>query len=72
MAILCNSQAEKGPNIRYRKRRHHYLKDYGLFELQEQHLAYQVRSILKTGKLSCWDRRSEETDKAAACGQRRM
>ena len=31
---------------------HQYWKDDGLFELQEQHLAYQVRSILKTGKLS--------------------
>ena len=31
---------------------HWYWKDDGLFELQEQHLAYQVRSILKTGKLS--------------------
>ena len=29
-----------------------YWKDYGLFELEEQHLACQVRSILKTGKLS--------------------
>ena len=29
-----------------------YWKDDGLFELQKQHLAYQVRSILKTGKLS--------------------
>ena len=31
---------------------HQYWKDDGLFELQEQHLTYQVRSILKTGKLS--------------------
>ena len=29
-----------------------YWKDYGLFELKEQHLACQVRSLLKTGKLS--------------------
>ena len=68
--MLCNLQSKEGPNIGYRKRMHHYWKDYGLFK--EQHLAYQVRSILKTGKLSCWDRRSEETDKAAACGQCRM
>ena len=31
---------------------HQYWKDYGLFELKEQHLACQVRSILKTSKLS--------------------
>ena len=29
---------------------HQQWKDYGLFELHEQHLAYQGRSILKTGK----------------------
>ena len=29
-----------------------YWKDDGLFELQKQHLAYQVKSILNTGKLS--------------------
>ena len=43
-------QAKEGPNIEYRKRMHQHWKDYGLFELQKQHLAYQVRSILKTGK----------------------
>ena len=52
MAILCYLQAKEGPNIGYRKRMHQYWKDYGLFELEEQHLARQVRSILKTGKLS--------------------
>ena len=31
---------------------HQHCKNYGLFELEEQHLAWQVRSILKTGKLS--------------------
>ena len=31
---------------------HQYWKDYGLFELEEQHLPSQVISILKTGKLS--------------------
>ena len=31
---------------------HQYWKDDGLFELQGQHLTYQIRSILKTGKLS--------------------
>ena len=31
---------------------HQYWKHNGLFELQEQHLVYQVRSIWKTGKLS--------------------
>ena len=30
---------------------HQYWKDYGLFELGEQHLTCQVRSILKAGKL---------------------
>ena len=29
---------------------HQHWKDYGLFELPEQRLAYQVTSILKTGK----------------------
>ena len=48
--MLCNLQSKEGPNIGYRKRLHQYWKDFGLFE--EQHLAYQVRSILKTGKLS--------------------
>ena len=37
MAILCNLQAKKGRNIGYKK---------------EHHLAYQIRSILKIGKLS--------------------
>ena len=31
---------------------HQYWKDDELFQLLEQHVAYQVRSILKTGKLS--------------------
>ena len=52
MAILCYLQAKEGPNIGYRKRMRQYWKDYGLFELEEQHLACQFRSILKTGKLS--------------------
>ena len=52
MAILCNLQAKEGPNVGYRKRMHQYWKDDGVFELQGQHLAYQVRIILKTGKLS--------------------
>ena len=52
MAILCYLQATERPNIGYRKRMHQSWKDYGLFELEEQHLACQVRSILKTGKLS--------------------
>ena len=52
MAISCYLQAEEGPNIGYRKRMHQYRKDYGLFQLEEQHLACQVRSILKQGKLS--------------------
>ena len=45
-------KANEGPNNGYRKRIHQHWKDDGLFELQKQHLAYQVRSILKTGKLS--------------------
>ena len=39
MAILYYLQAKEGPNIGYRKRMHQYWKDYGLFELKEQHLA---------------------------------
>ena len=31
---------------------HQYWKDYGLFELEEQHLTCQITSILKTDKLS--------------------
>ena len=52
MAILCYLQEKERPNIGYRKRMHQYWKGYGLFELEEQHLACQVRSILKIGKLS--------------------
>ena len=52
MVILCYLQAKEGPNIVYRKRIHQYRKDYGLFELEVQHLVCQVRSILKAGKLS--------------------
>ena len=52
MAILCYLQAKGVPNIVYRKRMHQYCKDCGLFELGEQHLACQSKSILKTGKLS--------------------
>ena len=52
MAILCNLQAKEGRNIGYKKRLHKYWKGDGLLELQEHHLTYQIRSILKTGKLS--------------------
>lgn len=31
---------------------HQYEKDYGLFELEEQEFTYQVRTIMKTDKLS--------------------
>ena len=52
MAILCNLQAKEGQNIGYKKRMHKYWKGDGMFELQEHQLAYEIRSILKTGKLS--------------------
>ena len=52
IAILCCLQATEGPNIGFRKRMHQYWKDYEIFELVEQHLACQVISTLKTGKLS--------------------
>ena len=52
MAMLCYFQVKEGPNIGYRKKMHQYWKDCGLFELEGQHLACQVRSILKTSKLS--------------------
>ena len=52
MAILCYFQLKEVPNIGYRKSMHQYWKDYGLFELKEEHLACLVRSILKPGKLS--------------------
>ena len=52
MAMLCYFQVKEGPNIGYRKKMHQYWKDCGLFELEGQHLACQVRSVLKTGKLS--------------------
>ena len=55
MALLCYLQAKEGPNIGYRKRMHQYWKEYGLFDLEEQHLACQVRSILKTGELPTVD-----------------
>ena len=51
-AILCDLQAKEEPNIGSRKRMYQYWKDYGLFELDGQHFACQVRSILKAGKLS--------------------
>ena len=47
--MLCNLQSKEGPNIGYRKRLHQYWKDFGQSEEQQQ---YQVRSILKTSKLS--------------------
>ena len=52
MAILCYLQVKEGPNIGYRKIMYQHWKGLGLFELEEQHLACQVRNILKTGKLS--------------------
>ena len=52
MAILCNLQAKEETDIGYRKRTRQYWKNYALFELQEQHLPYQVKIFLKTGKLS--------------------
>ena len=52
MAILWDWQAKEEPNIGSRKRMHQYWKDYGLFELEEQHFACQFRSILKASKLS--------------------
>ena len=52
IAILCCLQATEGPNIGYRKRMHQYWKNYGIFKLVKQHLACQVISTLKTGKLS--------------------
>ena len=39
MAVLSYLQAKEGPNIGHRKRMHQYWKDYGQFELEEQHLA---------------------------------
>ena len=51
MAICC-LQAKDEPNIGSRRRAHQYWKDYEFFELEEQHLASQIRSTLKKGKLS--------------------
>ena len=50
--ILCYLQAKEEPNIGFRERMHQYWKDYGLFEMGEQHLACQVSSTLKKGKQS--------------------
>ena len=52
IVILCYFQAKEGPNIGYRKRMYQYWKNYRLFEMEKQDLACQVRTILKTGKLS--------------------
>ena len=52
MIILCYFQAKEGPNIGYRKRMYQYWKDYRLFEMEKQGLACQVRSVVKTDKLS--------------------
>ena len=44
--------AGEGRTERYRKIMHQYWKDQGLFDLEEQHLVCQVRSILKINELS--------------------
>ena len=44
-------KAKEEGHRRYRKRMHQCWKEEGSFEIEEQHLACQVRSILKTKKL---------------------
>ena len=52
MVILCYLLTKEGLNIGYIRRIYKYCKNYRLFELEEQNLVCQIRSIFKTGKLS--------------------
>ena len=52
MAILCNLQAKEGQNIWYRSECISTGKTMGCLSCRNKNLAYQVKSILKTGKLS--------------------
>ena len=51
-AIICYLKAKEEGERGYRKRMHQYWKEDGRFEIKEQHQVCQVRSILKTKKLS--------------------
>ena len=51
MVILCYLLTKEGRNIDYIRRMYKYYKDYQLFELEQQHLVCQIRSVFRTGKL---------------------
>ena len=51
-AITCYLKTKEEGQRGYRKRMHQYWTEEGSFEIEEQHLACQVRSVLKTKKLS--------------------
>ena len=51
-AITCYIKVKEEDERGYRKRMHQYWIVEGRFDIEEQHLAYQVRSILKTKELS--------------------
>ena len=51
-AITCYLKVKKEVHSGYRKQMRQYWIEEGRFEIEEQHQACQVRSILKTKKLS--------------------
>ena len=51
-AISCYLKATKESKRGYRKRMYNLWKEMGKFEIEEQHLACQVRSIFKNKRLT--------------------
>ena len=50
--IVCFLKAQMDGKRGYRRRMHQNWRDLGLFEISEQHLACQVRSLLKAEKFT--------------------
>ena len=51
-AISCYLKATKESKRGYRKRMHNLWNEMGMFEIEDQHLACQVRSIFKNSRLT--------------------
>ena len=51
-AISCNLKATKESKRGYRKRMYNLWNEMGMFEIEEQYLACQVRSIFKNKRLT--------------------
>ena len=51
-AISCYLKATKESKRGYRKRKYDLLNESGMFEIEQQHLACQVRSIFKIKRLT--------------------